>query len=272
MPLLGFGVYQIHGPAVGPACEAALAAGYRHVDTAQLYCNEAEVGAAVVRVLSGGVPRADVFVTTKIRHSARSGEATYRRARASVGRVDQRGVDGDGDGEGDGEGEGGYVDLFLVHMPWGGRRERRLMWLALEKLFEEGRARAIGVSNYEIEHIEDMRGYAKVLALTTTNPKQLHPWKQQRELVAYCRKHGIVVQAYSPLARAGKMEDPTLVAVAEKYGKTPAQILIRYSLQKGWVPLPKSERPERIRENAMVYDFEISDEAMETLDALDEQD
>ena len=158
MPLLGFGVYQIHGPAVGPACEAALAAGYRHVDTAQLYCNEAEVGAAVVRVLSGGVPRADVFVTTKIRRSAGSGEATYRRARASVGRVDQRGVDA----EGEGEGEEGYVDLFLVHMPWGGRRERRLMWLALERLFEEGQARAIGVSNYEIEHIEDMRGYAKV--------------------------------------------------------------------------------------------------------------
>lgn len=202
--------------------------------------------------------------------------------------------------EGQADDGGEYVDLFLVHTPYGGpnaKRERREMWLALERAFEEGGARAIGVSNYKVEHLEEMREYAKVwpphvnqiqvslkfsisLSLSHSSPSnpgregeltqsQLNPWGQQREVDAYCRKHGIVVQAFSPLARGDRWDEPVVTDLAGKYGKSPAQILIRYALQKGWVPLPKSERPERMRANTEVFDFAIEDEDMEMLDGLD---
>lgn len=155
MPLLGFGVYRIHDPgACEAACSAALAAGYRHVDTAQLYGNEADVGLAV---RASALPREEIFITTKIRRSAGSAERTYRRVAESVERIDPTGRRGTAEVE-----EDGYVDLFLVHIPWGGPKERRVMWLALERLLGEGRTRAIGVSNYEIEHIEEMKSYARV--------------------------------------------------------------------------------------------------------------
>ncbi|KAH8196927.1 hypothetical protein TruAng_008913 [Truncatella angustata] len=254
MPVLGFGVYQIDRQDTAAACQRALSSGYRHIDTAQLYNNEAEVGSALTDC---GVPRDEIFVTTKIRYPRLGKGKTYLRALQSVQKIDAR--------------DGGYVDLFLVHTPHGvSAKDRREMWLALEKLHEEGKARAIGVSNYQPEHLEEMKTYATVWP-PAVNQILLHPWNQQRETVEYCQEHGIVLQAFSPLARGVRMDDPVLSEIAAKHGKSPAQILIRYCLQKSWVPLPKSEKEERIKENADVFDFKISAEDMSSLDDLDGQ-
>ncbi|KAK6224133.1 hypothetical protein LQW54_000280 [Pestalotiopsis sp. IQ-011] len=248
LPVLGFGVYQIDRADSTAACLRALAAGYRHIDTAQLYQNEAEVGAALQQ---SGLARADVFVTTKIRYPRLGRGKTYQRALQSVEKIDP--------------GPGGYVDLFLVHTPYGiGAKDRREMWLALERLHEEGRARAIGVSNFAPEHLKEMRAYASVWPPAVNQILQ-------RQTVDYCNEHGIVLEAHTPLARGARWDDPTISEIAEKLNKSPAQILIRYCLQKGWVPLPRSEREERVKENADVFGFKIPEDDMAALDALDGQ-
>ncbi|KAI1777296.1 aldo/keto reductase [Hypoxylon cercidicola] len=252
MPVLGFGVYQIDRPDCAAACLRALSAGYRHIDTAQIYQNEEEVGAAL---RDCGLPREAVFVTTKIRYPRLGKGKTYLRALQSIQKIDPR--------------DDGYVDLFLIHSPHALKpKDRKELWLALEKLHEEGRIRAIGVSNYQPEHLEEMKGYATVWP-PAVNQILLHPWTQQRETVDYCNEHGIILQAFSPLARGIKLQESVLVGIAEKVGKSPAQVLIRYCLQKGWVPLPKSEKEEHIKQNADVFDFSISQDDMATLDGLD---
>ncbi|KAM0334108.1 hypothetical protein ACHAQA_001128 [Verticillium albo-atrum] len=248
IPRLGFGVYQTPRAACAQACLSALAAGYRHIDSAQLYTNEAQVGEAVA---ASGLPRDAVFLTTKIHRPDGGAERTYRSVRESVGRV---------------AGSGGYVDLFLVHRPC---RERRALWRAVERLWSEGLARAVGVSNFGVEQLEEMRAYAEQWP-PSVNQIELHPWCQQRALVAYCESHGIVVQAWSPLVRGTKMEDPTLAMVGAKHGKTAARVLVRYSLQKGWVPLVKSTSEDRMRENADVFDFTLDEADMSLLDGLDQ--
>ncbi|ETS73737.1 hypothetical protein PFICI_14683 [Pestalotiopsis fici W106-1] len=259
LPVLGFGVYQIDPPDTTAACLQALEAGYRHIDTAQLYQNEAEVGEAL---RTCGLPREDIFVTTKIRYPRLGKGKTYLRALQSIEKIDARG---------DGEEEQGYVDLFLIHTPYGiSAKDRKEMWLALEKLHDEGRARAIGVSNFAPEHLEEMRSYASVWP-PAVNQILLHPWTQQRKTVDYCNEHGIVLEAHTPLARGARWNDPVVAEIAEKLDKSPAQVLIRYCLQKGWVPLPRSEKEERVKENADVFDFEISETDMQALDALDGQ-
>ncbi|KAI1084594.1 aldo/keto reductase [Whalleya microplaca] len=227
MPVLGFGVYQIDRPDCIEACLRAISAGYRLIDTAQLYNNEEEVGVALQQC---GLPREDIFVSTKIRYPRLGKGKTYLRALQSVKRIDPR--------------EDGYVDLFLIHSPHGMKpKDRKEIWLALEKLHEEGKARAVGVSNYQIEHLEEMKEYATVWP-PVVNQILLHPWTQQRETVDYCNKHGIALQAFSPLGGGTKLQEPTVVEIAEKVGKSPAQVLIRYCFQKGWVPLPKSEKDQ----------------------------
>ncbi|KAI9677428.1 MAG: hypothetical protein M1817_006382 [Caeruleum heppii] len=250
MPRLGFGVYQSHPDICIKSCLAALRAGYRHIDSAQYYANEVQVGEAVRQ---SKLPRKDVFITTKILGAGGSPEKSYKRIVDSVEKI---GLDG-------------YVDLFLIHSPSGGSAARKEMWQALEKAHEEGKARSIGVSNFGVGHIEEMKGYAKVWP-PHVNQIELHPWCQQRTIDAFCQKHGIVVQAYSPIVRNHKADDPTLKKLADKHGKNTAQVLIRYCLQKNWVPLPKSDTPERIVANAEVYDFDLSKEDMETLDGLDQ--
>ncbi|MCJ1380707.1 hypothetical protein MMC17_003815 [Xylographa soralifera] len=251
IPRLGFGVYLSPESVCVASCLHALQHGYRHIDTAQYYQNETQVGTAVRQ---SGLPRADVFLTTKILAPAGSAEKTYQRCVDSVQKIDP--------------GEGGVVDLFLIHSPSGGRLKRKEMWGALERLLAEGKARSIGVSNFGVGHIEEMREYATVWP-PHVNQIELHPWCQQRTICEYCAKHGIVIEAYSPLVRAQKAHDPTLVSIAKKRNKTAAQVLVRYCLQKGWVPLPKSDTPSRIEENADVYDFELSGEDMKELDDLD---
>ncbi|KAK2000942.1 Aldo/keto reductase [Colletotrichum falcatum] len=273
MPRVGLGVYQLRGDECLQACLAALEAGYQHIDTAQLYGNEAEVGRAVKQYLQqqqqrsqtdGIAPtkREDIFLTTKIGRRDGGAERTYRSMLRSVQRV----AGGDDDGNDDVNGDG-YVDLLLVHRPVEGRRE---LWAALERLRFEGRARAVGVSNFGVGALEEMRAYAGVWP-PCVNQIEIHPWCQQRELVGYCRAHDIVVQAYSPLARGRRMADPMLMAVVERGAAavTAAQVLVRWSLQRGLVPLPKSGGAARIRENADVWRFVLDGEEMAMLDGLD---
>ncbi|KAJ5145974.1 uncharacterized protein N7515_000538 [Penicillium bovifimosum] len=251
IPRLGFGVYRSPTHQCVKSCLKALEAGYRHIDTAQFYANEAEVGEAL---RTSGVPREEVFATTKILSPAASIEATYDKLLASVHKIG---------------GADGYVDLFLIHSSSSGSAGRKLLWQALEKLYAEGKAKSIGVSNWGVGHIEEMRSYAQVWP-PHVNQIELHPWCQQRVIVEYCRNNGIIVEAYSPIVRNYKANDPTLVDVAKKYGKATQQVLIRYALQKGWVPLPKSDSPERIVSNMDVFDFDISKDDMAVLDALDQ--
>ncbi|KXG49943.1 Aldo/keto reductase subgroup [Penicillium griseofulvum] len=251
IPRLGFGVYRSPTNQCVQSCLKALDAGYRHIDTAQFYANEAEVGEAL---RTTNVPRDQIFVTTKILSPAASLEATYDKLLASVHKIG---------------GADGYVDLFLIHSSSSGSAGRKLLWQALEKLHAEGKARSIGVSNFGVGHIEEMRSYAQVFP-PHVNQIELHPWCQQRVIDEYCKKNGIIVEAYSPIVRNYKANDPTLVEVAKKYGKTTQQILIRYALQKGWVPLPKTDNPERIVANADVFGFDISVEDMALLDSFDQ--
>ncbi|OOF92765.1 hypothetical protein ASPCADRAFT_210031 [Aspergillus carbonarius ITEM 5010] len=251
VPRLGFGVYRSPSTQTVQSCLKAFEIGYRHIDTAQFYANEKEVGDAI---RSSGLPRSEIFVTTKILSPAGSPEATYERLVASVDKIG---------------GKDGYVDLFLIHSSKSGSSGRKELWQALERLLEEGRTKSIGVSNFGVKHIEEMKAYAKVWP-PHVNQIELHPWCQQRVVDAYCKKNGIIVESYSPIVRNYKANDPTLVDLAEKYNKTTQQVLIRYALQKEWVPLPKTDNPDRIAANANVFDFDISEEDMAVLNALDQ--
>lgn len=272
IPRLGFGIYQSPTNVCIKSCLTALKSGYRHIDSAQFYRNETEMGEAARQ---SGLPREEVFLTTKILSAGGSPDATYKKCLESIKKID---------------GENGYVDLFLIHTPSGGSSARKEMWQALEKLEEEGRAKSIGVSNFGVGHIEEMKPYARIwpphinqvevcictMSLVESKIRssnaflQLHPWCQQRTIVDFCNKNKIIVEAYCPLVRNLKAHDQTLVDISKKHDSSTAQVLIRYSLQKGWVSLPKSDTPSRIEANADVYGFELSDDDMRTLDALDQ--
>ncbi|KAH8433096.1 aldo/keto reductase family protein [Aspergillus melleus] len=251
IPRLGFGVYRSPTSQTVQSASKALEVGYRHIDTAQFYANEKEVGEAI---RASGIPRSEIFVTTKILSPAGSPEATYSKLVDSVEKIG---------------GKDGYVDLFLIHSSSSGSSGRKELWQALEKLLEEGKTKSIGVSNFGVKHIEELKPFAKVWP-PHVNQIELHPWCQQRVIDAYCKKNGIVVEAYSPIVRNYKASDPTLVELANKYGKSTQQVLIRYALQKGWVPLPKTDNPDRIVSNADVFDFDISEEDFAVLNALDQ--
>ncbi|KAL4964917.1 aldo/keto reductase family protein [Aspergillus stella-maris] len=251
IPRLGFGVYRSPTSVCKQSTLKALEVGYRHIDTAQFYANEKEVGEAI---RDSGLSRDELFVTTKILAPAGSPEATYQKMVDSVDKIG---------------GKDGYVDLFLIHSSSSGSSGRKELWQALEKLREEGRTKSIGVSNFGVKHIEEMREYAKVWP-PHVNQIELHPWCQQQVIDAYCKKNGIIVEAYSPIVRNYKANDPILVETAKKYNKSTQQVLIRYALQKGWVPLPKTDNPERIVSNADVFDFHISDDDFSVLNGLDQ--
>ncbi|CAK4014625.1 Aldo keto reductase [Lecanosticta acicola] len=251
LPRLGFGVWDSPQNLTVQSCLSALQSGYRHIDTAQVYGNEAEVGEAVRK---SGIPRKDVFITSKIVSPESDAAATYQKCLQSVKTID---------------GENGYLDLLLIHNVTPGAAGIQMMWQAMEKLYEEGKCKSIGVSNMGIGYMEDMKKYAKIWP-PHVEQIELHPWCQQREIVDYCDKQGIAVEAYCPLVRNQKADDATLKSIAEKYGKSTAQVLVRYCLDKGWIPLPKSDNPDRIKQNASVYDFALDKGDISQLDAKDE--
>ncbi|KAI0360893.1 Aldo/keto reductase [Trametes cingulata] len=244
MPVLGLGVFE--NDDCVPACLAALKCGYRHIDSARYYRNEDQVGQAIGQ---SGIPREQIFVTSKFYHPEKGYQAALDAVNDSVKNL---GYD--------------YYDLYLIHSPLAGKEMRLETWRALVDAKKAGKVRSIGVSNYSGRHIDEIREAG--LELPSVNQIELHPFCQQKPIVEYCKANGIVVQAYSPLVR-GKLDDPVFQELAKKYDKDAGQIAIRWSLQHGFVPLPKSARPERVESNAQVFDFEISPEDMAKLDALD---
>ena len=247
IPRIGLGVYQAaHGEETQHAVRAALDAGYRHIDTAFIYGNEADVGRAI---RDSDVPRSELFVTTKLWNYDQGYDQALSAFDDSLAALGFE-----------------YLDLYLIHWPVA---ETRLdSWRALERLAEEGRVRAVGVSNYMVHHLEELLAVAEVVP--AVNQIEVSPFLQQRGVRSFCDEHGITVEAYSPLTKGRRLEDPAIVAAAHRVGKSPAQVLLRWSVQHDMVVLPKSVRPERIVENAEIFDFVLPDEEMARLDALEE--
>lgn len=249
IPQLGFGVFKVQaGDEVEKAVAAALAAGYRHIDTAAIYRNEDGVGRAIA---ASGVERSDVFVTTKLWNSDQGYEAGLAAIDASL---DKLGLE--------------YVDLYLVHWP---KPERTVeTWRAMETIRAEGRSRAIGVSNFLPEHLDQLLEHATVPP--SINQIEFHPHLQSPDLIGYCHDHGIVVEAWSPLKAGQIFDDPSLGAIADAHGVTVAQVVLRWILQRGIVVIPKSVTPSRITANMDLYGFELSETEMGTINALDRND
>ncbi|QWU16469.1 Aldo/keto reductase [Paenibacillus sophorae] len=244
MPRLGFGVYQVEdGRQVEQSVLSALRAGYRSIDTAEAYFNEDGVGRAI---RASGVPREDLFVTTKVWNTNQGYETTLQAFENSRKRL---GLE--------------YIDLYLIH--WPARGKYLEAWRAFEKLYREGYVRAIGVCNCHEQHLNAiMQNYETV---PMVNQVELHPLLSQERLRAFCRDNGIQIEAWAPLIR-GQLNIPLLWELGRKYGKTSAQIILRWDLQHGIVTIPKSVHDSRIRENADVFDFELTGEDMKAIDAL----
>jgi methylglyoxal/glyoxal reductase len=248
IPVLGLGTYQTPpGPTTRNAVAWALEAGYRHIDTAALYANEAEVGEAV---RASGLRRDEVFVTTKLWHSDHGFESSQAAARKSLERLGL-----------------GYIDLYLIHWPRANTPADRLAsWRGLEKLQQEGVCRAIGVSNYTVRHLEELAGEADVAP--AVDQIELHPFVFDPALLEYVQRHGIRLEAWAPLTRGRQFDHPEVRAVADAHRKTPAQVLIRWGLDHGFIEVPKSTHRERIVENSQVFDFHLTTEELARLDAL----
>lgn len=246
IPKIGLGLWKVQDEQqFRNGFQSAIEAGYRHFDTAQIYGNEQMLGEAWK---ASGVPREELFITTKIwlknfgnRHLEKSFTESLQKLQAD------------------------YVDLLLLHFPVTVLRKNA--WKSLEKIQEAGGAKNIGVSNYTVRHLEEMKKYAKVMP--TVNQVELHVFLQQPELIEYCRDNNIAVEAYSPLAHGKVMDDPVIQKIADKHGKSYAQIMLRWCVQNDLIVLAKSITPSRIKENFNIFDFELDAEDMQLLKALD---
>lgn len=242
MPRFGLGTYKsAEGAEVETAVTAALGLGYRLIDTASLYANEAGIGRAMT---ASGVPRGEVFLTSKVWNDEQGYDGTLAACERSLERLGTS-----------------YLDLYLVHWP---RPETPETWRAMERLLAEGTVRAIGVCNHLEHHLEPLLKAATVQPMV--NQFELHPWLQQPSLVRYCNDHGIVVQAWAPIMRGRTNEVPELVDVADRRARTTAQVALRWALQRGFCPIPKSVHADRIAENADVFDFELAGDEMTAID------
>jgi 2,5-diketo-D-gluconate reductase A len=249
IPQLGFGVFQIPPADTAEAVSTALEAGYRHIDTAEMYGNERGVGDAV---RASGLDRADVYITSKLNNGFHEPDAA-RKAFAAT--LDELGSD--------------YVDLFLIHWPlptlYGG--DFVSTWKTLEEFRSDGRARSIGVSNFQVAHLERLAAESDVVP--AVNQVELQPYFHNADVDAYGRAHGIATEAWAPIAQGKVLDDAVLAPIAEKYGKSPAQVVLRWHIQRGNIIFPKSTTPSRIRENFELFDFELEDADVLTIDALD---
>ncbi|KAI0661683.1 Aldo/keto reductase [Cubamyces menziesii] len=251
IPVMGFGTYEMEGKEAYNAVRWALEAGYRHIDSAEWYYNEAECGRAIKDFCAAtGTPRQDVFFTTKLmsNNGYAAAKASLRKSLKACGL--------------------GYIDLYLIHSPIGGPQKRADSWKAAVEAKAEGLVRSIGVSNYGVRHLQEMVDAG--VELPAINQIDLHPFMTRTDIVAFCKEHNIALEAWGPLVRGLRFRHPKIVELARKYNKEPAQILLRYSLQKGYIPLPKSSSKARIQSNLQVCDFELTEEEIGELDALDE--
>lgn len=260
MPQLQLGLYMMSRSEAKASVLFALASGYRGFDSAQMYHNEKETGDAIREYLSSAdntsqdtpLTREDVFYTSKLSSCSTSYDSVRRSIKKSVQACGL-----------------GYIDLFLLHSPYGGKEARMTSWRALEDAIQEGEVRSGGVSNYGVRHIEELMG-SKPRIAPVVNQIEVHPFNTRTDIREACAKHNIVVEAYAPLARAMRMKHPTVVSLSKKYSCSPAQLLVRWSLQHGLVPLPKSVKKDRMLDNVKVDFFEISNEDMAAMDKLDE--
>ena len=238
IPQFGFGVFQIPPKDTAAAVSTALEAGYRHIDTAEMYGNEAEVGEAVA---ASGLDRGEVFITSKLNNDAHEPEAAREAFDATLKAL---GVD--------------YVDLFLIHWPLPARYGGDFVstWQTLEEFYREGRARSIGVSNFQPQHLRRLHGQTDIIP--AVNQIEAHPYLTQDDVRAFCAQHQIAVEAWSPLGKGSVLDDPVIGRIAERTGKTPAQVVLRWHIQRGDIVFPKSVTPERVRENIDIFDFELS--------------
>jgi len=247
MPVFGLGVYQmVSGKETREAVLYALEIGYRLIDTASMYGNEKDVGEAIRK---SGIPREQIFVTTKLWNSDHGYDNALSAFEKSLKRLGLS-----------------YIDLYLIH--WPVEDKRIFTWKAFEKLLEQGKCRSIGVSNYMIQHLKELFENSKTPP--AVNQVEFSPYLYLEDLLRFCNSHDIRLESYSPLTKRHKLKDPKLVKIASDYSKTPAQILIRWALQKEVIVIPKSSNKKRISENASVFDFAISEEDMKKLDSFNQ--
>lgn len=249
IPRIGFGVYQVPPEETAETVRTALDIGYRHIDTAQMYGNERGVGEGI---RSSGLARSEVYVTTKLNNGAHRPEDARRAFDASL---EALGFD--------------YVDLFLIHWPLPTRYDGDFVstWKTLEEFRDEGRARSIGVSNFQIPHLRRLA--EQTATVPAVNQIEAHPYFGNDEVRGYGAEHGIATEAWSPIAQGRVLDDPAIVDIAERLGTSPAQVVLRWHLQKGNVVFPKSMSPQRMRSNFELFDFTLDDAAMTAVDALD---
>ncbi|PQE21516.1 putative 25-diketo-D-gluconic acid reductase A protein [Rutstroemia sp. NJR-2017a BVV2] len=253
MPQIHLGVYMTSGRECESAVSQALEAGYLAIDSAEWYANEKEVGRAIKKYLDAnkGVKREDLWFTTKLKSNV-GYDATRKAVKDSL---KKSGLD--------------YLDLYLLHSPYGGKEKRLECWKAVEDAILEGEVKAGGVSNFGVKHLQELLE-SKPRIVPAVNQIEVHPFNTRTDITSFCQENGIVVEAYAPLARALRMKHPQIVELSKKYSCTPAQLLVKWSLQHDYVPLPKSVTKERIISNGDVDSVEISKEDMDVLDGLDE--
>ncbi|MFC0028644.1 aldo/keto reductase [Micromonospora chaiyaphumensis] len=249
IPQLGFGVFQIEPKDTAQAVSRALEIGYRHIDTAEMYGNEAEVGQAV---RTSGLDRGEVFVTSKLSNAFHRPDDARKAFESTLAEL-----------------KFDYLDLFLIHWPLPTRYDGDFVstWRVLEELQRDGRVRSIGVSNFQVAHLERLATEAEVTP--AVNQIEVHPYFANEEVRAYGKAHNILTEAWSPIAQGKVLDDPTVVDIAEEVGRTPAQVVLRWHVQRGDIVFPKSTTPSRIEENFQIFDFALDDAAMDRINGLD---
>jgi 2,5-diketo-D-gluconate reductase A len=250
IPQLGFGVFQIPPDQTKDATALALEVGYRHIDTAEMYGNEAGVGEAV---RASGIDRAEIFVTSKLNNGAHGHDDALAAFAETLSTLDI-----------------GYVDLFLVHWPLPTVSDYVETWKAMEEIYASGKARAVGVSNFQTTHLNRLA--AECTVVPAVNQIEVHPYLTNETVRAYGAEHGIATEAWSPIAQGGVLEDPAIVTIAERVGRTPAQVTLRWHVQRGDIIFPKSVTESRVRENFALFDFELTDADIASISALNKDE